>query len=323
METEANARIQELNKETTCYKILNAMLNSCNGTEFDGFLQTKKVVIEDILGSTDLEELSGVYDDCFLMPMRASGGRPRSRTSSATERVQTQENSDSDTSSMKSNAFKSKVRERDGNKCVLTGTDDHVNDSRTTNGHQIAHFIPQSLLNDKKDSDEKVTSKTSIRAFILALCPWLPLDFFENLDVCENAILLNMIAHRHFGAFEWFVTMETGIDGKNIYKAMQVEENGLLKERNTGREIELENGGFVRVSSYNQPLFIGDSHPQPGFIYVKLHELLARIFKMRGQADYYEMNSDDEYDPIQCTEKLVKYKQNSSKTLIVEELQRM
>lgn len=35
--------------------------------------------------------------------------------------------------------------------------------------------------------------------------------------------------------------METDIDGKTIYKAMQVEENGLLKERNTGKEIELEN----------------------------------------------------------------------------------
>jgi hypothetical protein len=46
-ETLANARIQELNKETSCYKILNAMLNSCNGTEFEGFLQTKQVVIED------------------------------------------------------------------------------------------------------------------------------------------------------------------------------------------------------------------------------------------------------------------------------------
>ena len=78
METEANARIQELSKETTCYKILNAMLNSCNGLEFEGFLQTKQKVIEDILRSNDLEVLSEMYDDCFLMSMRASGGRPRS-----------------------------------------------------------------------------------------------------------------------------------------------------------------------------------------------------------------------------------------------------
>ena len=34
----------------------------------------------------------------------------------------------------------------------------------------------------------------------------------------------------------------------------------------------------ITVSSYNQPLFIGDSHPQPGFIYVKLHEMLARYY---------------------------------------------
>jgi hypothetical protein len=315
METEANARIQELNKETTCYKILNAMLNSCNGTEFDGFLQTKQKVIEDILSSTDLEELSGLYDDCFLMPMRASGGRPRSRTSSATERVQNQDNGDSDSSSLKSNAFKSKVRERDENRCVLTGT------PSPSNGHQVAHFIPQSLLDNKSDSEERKIAKRDIRGYILRLCPWLPLDFFQNLDVCENGILLNYEAHRLFGSFDWYVTMETSIDGKNIYKAMEVEENGLLKEWNTGRRISLSSGGFDLISSYNQPLFIGDSHPQPGFIYVKLHELLARIFNMRGQSDYYEMDSDDEYDPIQCTEKLVKYKQNSSKTLIVEELQ--
>ena len=99
-----------------------------------------------------------------------------------------------------------------------------------------------------------------------------------------------------------------------------MEENGLLKEWNTGRRMSLSSGGFDLISSYNQPLFIGDSHP-PGLIYVKLHELLARIFNMRGQADYYEIDSDDEYDPVQCTEKLVKYKQDSSKTLIVEELQ--
>jgi hypothetical protein len=315
METEANARIQELNKETTCYKILNAMLNSYNGTEFDGFLQTKKVVIEDIRNSTNLEELSGEYDDCFLMPMRASGGRPRSRSSSATERVQNHDNGDSNSSSLKSNAFKSKIRERDGNRCVLTGT--------TEDGHQVAHFIPQSLLNEKRDSDERKEAKLAIRGYIQRLCSWLPDNFFENLDVCENAMVLNYYAHRKFGSFDWFVTMETSIDGKNIYKAMQVEENGLLKKLTTGRPIYNGEDIVGVSSSYNQPLFIGDSHPQPGVIYVKLHELLARIFKMRGQADYYEMDSDDEYDPVQCTEKLVKYKQDSSKTLIVDKLKRM
>jgi hypothetical protein len=112
--------------------------------------------------------------------------------------------------------------------------------------------------------------------------------------------------------------METGIDGKTIYKAMQVEENGLLNSQNTERVLtvhEIAGRRFKEtMSSYNQPLFIGDSHPQPGFIYVKLHEMLARIFKMRGQAGYYQMDSDDEYDPILCTEKLVKYKQDSSET---------
>jgi hypothetical protein len=290
-ETLANARIQELNKETSCYKILNAMLNSCNGTEFEGFLQTKQVVIEDILRSNDLEELSELYDDCFLMPMIARSY---------------EEYSDSDSSSLNSNGFKSKVRERDGNRCVLTGT--------TEDYHQVAHFIPQSLLNEKRDSDERKEAKLAIRGYIQRLCPWLPNNFFENLDVCENAVVLNYYAHRMFGAFDWFVTMETAIDGKTFYKAMQVEENGLLKDRYTGREIEFEYGGFIRVSSCYQPLFIGDSHPQPGFIYVKLHEMLARIFKMRRQAGYYQMDSDDEYDPVLCTEKLVKYKQDSSET---------
>ena len=59
---------------------------------------------------------------------------------------------------------------------------------------------------------------------------------------------------------------------------------------------ELPNGDFRLLSSYNQPLFIGKSHPQPGEIYVRLHEMMARIFKMRGQAGYYEYDSDSEDD---------------------------
>jgi hypothetical protein len=318
METLANARIQELNKETSCFKILNAMLNCCNGLEFEGYLQTKQKVIEDILCSSNLEELSGVYDDCFLLPMRANGGRPRSRTSSATERVQNQENSESDSSSMKSNAFKRSVKERDGNRCVLTGEPDLFEfQTNTRNGHQVAHFIPQSLLDVKQDSQERKDAKRAIRTFILRICPWLPPDFFENLDVCENSIFLNSTAHSHFGAFNWFVTMETGIDGKTIYRALQVEENGLLKKPNAGRFVYKGEDIVGLTSSYNQPLFIGNTHPQPGFIYVKLHEMLARIFKMRGQADYYEMDSDDEYELVRCMEKLVTYKQDSSKTLII------
>ena len=319
---QANDKIQQLNRESSSYKILNAMLNF-DEAEFEGFLQTKQIVIEQILESENLEELSQLYDDCFLMPMRAKGGKPRSRAQSATERVQTQENGDSDSSSLKSNLFKAKVRERDGNICVLTGS------TSPSNGHQVAHFIPQSLLNDRKDSDDKIQSKTSTRTFVLALCPWLPSNFFENLDVCENAILLNFEAHRLFGAFEWFVIMETGIDGKTVYRAMQVEENGLLREMNTGRAamkayMEMDGSRVVNipitVSSYNQPLFIGDSHPQPGFIYVKLHEMLARIFKMRGQAGYYEIDSDDEYEPVDNSnliDKLSKHQQDSTKTLVI------
>jgi hypothetical protein len=189
------------------------------------------------------------------------------------------------------------INHRDENKCVLTG--------ETDVSHQVAHFIPQCLLDCKGDSLEKFQKKSSIRSFIRRLCPWLPNDFFDIIDVCENAIVLNYYAHRKQEGFEWFVVMETGADGNTIYKAMQVEENGLLKERNTGRELKLENGGFMRVSSFNQPLFIGNGggHPKPAEIYVRLHELLARIFKMRGQAGYYLYDSDDE----ECEVDMVKH----------------
>jgi hypothetical protein len=42
----------------------------------------------------------------------------------------------------------------------------------------------------------------------------------------------------------------------------------------------------VTVSSYNEPLYIGNGgdQPKPGEVYVRLHELIARIFKMRGHA---------------------------------------
>jgi hypothetical protein len=79
----------------------------------------------------------------------------------------------------------------------------------------------------------------------------------------------------------------------------------IAQRKDTGREIEFENDAFIRVSSYNQLLFIGDTDPQPGYIYVKFHEMLA---KMRGQAQYYEMDSYDEYNSVQCTENLFKYK---------------
>ena len=83
-----------------------------------------------------------------------------------------------------------------------------------------------------------------------------------------------------------------------VYKASQVEENGLLRQPNAGRFIYSGNEIVGLRSSYNQPLFIGNTHPQPGESYVCLHELLARIFKMRGQAGYYEIDSDHEHEPV-------------------------
>jgi hypothetical protein len=59
-------------------------------------------------------------------------------------------------------------------------------------------------------------------------------------------------------------------------------------------------------------------YSQPGEIYVRLHELLARIFKMRGQANYYEIDSDDEYQPVDNSEiidKIANQRQDSSQTL--------
>ena len=310
---EANDKIQQLNKTTSTYKILNAMLNF-DDAQYEGFLQTKQVVADHILNCENLEELSQLYDDCFLMPMRArdfntfydDGQEIYGEIFEGEQELW---------------EFDAKVRERDGNRCVLTGGVDVFEfQSNTRNGHQVAHFIPQSLLDDKKDSQNRKNAKINVRTFILALCPWLPLDFFENLDVCENALFLNTTAHSHFGAFNWFVTMETGIDGSTIYRAMQVEENGLLKKPNLGRFIYNGEDLIGISNSYNQPLFIGDSHPQPGFIYVKLHEMLARIFEMRGQAGYYEIDSDDEYEPVDGSDlidKLSKHKQDSTKTLVI------
>jgi hypothetical protein len=68
-----------------------------------------------------------------------------------------------------------------------------------------------------------------------------------------------------FGAFEWFVVVETGSDGNTIFKAMQVEDNGLLKRPNIGRFIYNGEDIIFLTSSYNQPLFIGNGggHPKP------------------------------------------------------------
>lgn len=105
------------------------------------------------------------------------------------------------------------------------------------------------------------------------------------------------MATRIFDSFEWFVVMETGVDGNTIYKAMQVEDTGLLQTSKGGRchTILLGRGFAYRYSSsFNQPMYIGNSHSQPSEIYVRLHELLARIFYLRGHAAYYNYDSDDE-----------------------------
>lgn len=105
-----STQIDGLVYSTTPFQILNAMLNSLDFTTYQPFSQFQQIIANEILSSTNLEELSEQYDDLFLVPMRAKGGRPRSRPSSATERVQNQDEPVS--SSSKSNAFKSKVRER-------------------------------------------------------------------------------------------------------------------------------------------------------------------------------------------------------------------
>ncbi|KAJ2999033.1 hypothetical protein HDV02_003726 [Globomyces sp. JEL0801] len=74
----------------------------------------------------------------------------------------------------------------------------------------------------------------------------------------------------------------------------------------------------VTTSSY-QPLYTcnGNSHPQLGKIYVHPHELLASIFKMRGQANYYEIDSD-EYESVdnsEIMEKIASQGPDSSQTL--------
>ena len=95
---------------TTPFQILNGMLNSLDTTQYPRFQETVDVIVKDILDSSDLNLLSEQYDDSFLVPMRAKGGRPRSRPGSATQRVQEQENEDS--SSNKSKGFKANVRKR-------------------------------------------------------------------------------------------------------------------------------------------------------------------------------------------------------------------
>ena len=154
--------------------------------------------------------------------------------------------------------------------------------------NSITHIIPFGLKN----------KPPVIQSFIRALIPWIPDEFFDGLDCCENAIYLNPVAHNLFGDFKWFIVMEENENdpNQNIYRAMQVEGTGLLRALNTGRPQDDQQNNIIGLnSSYNQPLFIGTLHPRPAKLYIKLHELLARIIYMRGGADHFQVDNDD-YD---------------------------
>jgi hypothetical protein len=73
---------------------------------------------------------------------------------------------------------------------------------------------------------------------------------------------------------------------------MKVEEIGLLKSRNFRREIQVNEQLFEIVSTFNQPLFIGPQMDKcllrPSPVFVKLHELLARILHMTSGAEEYQ-----------------------------------
>eukprot|EP00842_Homolaphlyctis_polyrhiza_P001412 jgi/Hompol1/2271/HPOL_005925-RA len=71
----------------------------------------------------------------------------------------------------------------------------------------------------------------------------------------------------------------------------------------------MADGSERMTSSYNQPLFVGthQTYARPTKVYCRLHELVALILHIRGGAEYYQDDSDDEYeyeyvDPIRCEE---------------------
>jgi hypothetical protein len=71
------------------------MLNSLTDTVYPNFKQTQQVVIQDILTSDDLDQHSYIYDDCFLVRMRA-----RFEIDYSSPANQRQENVNSESSSM-------------------------------------------------------------------------------------------------------------------------------------------------------------------------------------------------------------------------------
>jgi len=71
----ANQRVQSLPHDQSAYQILNALLNSLANQDDPYFIQTREVIIQDIMNSTDLQALSEDYDNLFLVPMRAKSWR--------------------------------------------------------------------------------------------------------------------------------------------------------------------------------------------------------------------------------------------------------
>lgn len=128
---EANNLIDELNKESTEFKILKAMLNSFKENNSEPFKQTQSIIAKEIITTKDLQALAEEYHEYFLLPMWAK--EPVQKSSKSINELQT------------------KVRERfwhltrDENKCALTGKSDLFNGSISLRRFQISHFIPPCL----------------------------------------------------------------------------------------------------------------------------------------------------------------------------------
>jgi hypothetical protein len=118
------------------------------------------------------------------------------------------------------------------------------------------------------------------------------------------------MADRHFGNFEWVITVEESEDpSHNVYRASHVEDDGLLAIVCTARKtVSTEaDGSFQLTSSYNEPLFIGtpEVYARPAKVFCRLHELIARILLfMRDGAEIYQDESEDDevVDPIRYEE---------------------
>ncbi|KAJ3196557.1 hypothetical protein HDU67_003997 [Dinochytrium kinnereticum] len=78
---------------------------------------------------------------------------------------------------------------------------------------------------------------------------------------------------------------------------MQIEDNGLLGEPGLGR---FDRATRVTTSSFNQRLFIGtnEKHKRPSKLFIKIHELLARIVHMLGATDWFFPDEDDDAEML-------------------------